>query len=124
MQDLVGVGVADAAKEAWISEGPFERVIFLYEDGAKGVEICTKNINAAGIKRAQARFTTHDMQRSPVLCTCFSQDQGTLREIKCREAVAPNQPSFRIFPVQTAGNHQVQDQPNIFFGADGDALAD
>jgi len=62
-KNFVGIGVANSAEEPWISESALERVIGGGEHSAKLVERDGKDIEAAGIERGQAGFSTDEMQR-------------------------------------------------------------
>ena len=55
MQDLVGVGVADAAEEMRIGERALERVVLAARARAANAgEVALEHLEAAGIVRARA----------------------------------------------------------------------
>ena len=56
MQDLVGIGVADAADEARIGERALEGAVLRGERGAKRVEVGGENVDAARIDEPQSLF--------------------------------------------------------------------
>src|ERR1019366_10247056 len=56
MQNFVGVGVADAADETRISEGTLESAVLKSECGAKAVEVCREDFDAAGIDGVESLF--------------------------------------------------------------------
>src|SRR6266851_3339778 len=53
MQDLVRIGIADAADDAWIGKSPLERAVFGCKGGAKRIEIAREDIDSSGIDGTQ-----------------------------------------------------------------------
>ena len=66
MQDLVGVGVADAAEEPRIGKRALERVILALQRVAKVVEAGVENLEAARIMARQAGRSWWPTARRPV----------------------------------------------------------
>ena len=68
VQDLVGVGVADAAEEARIGEGALERVALAREGLAElPRRVAPSDLEAAAIERCEPGLALHDVQRRPPL---------------------------------------------------------
>ena len=61
MKYLVGVGIADAAENAWIGQCAFESTVLHAQGFAEGVEIDGEDVNAAGIDRVHRVFVTEDI---------------------------------------------------------------
>src|ERR1035438_5335283 len=87
-------------------------------------QIRRENIDAAGIERAQRFLAPHHVQRRAALAASLGERKRAVREFERREVLAPSQFRPRRTPVQPAGDHQVQHQPDIAFHAHRDALAD
>ena len=49
MEDLVGVGVADAGEDARVGEGSLEGAVFFGQRGAEGCEVGGEDVDAAGV---------------------------------------------------------------------------
>src|SRR5712664_1604940 len=65
-----------------------------------------------------------DIQRCSVLCTGFGKHERTAGKIESRQTPAARELRSWDLPVQPAGNHQVQHQPEIAFYSNRDSLAD
>ena len=72
----------------------------------------------------QSLFAAHDMKRGAALAAGFGQDEGAGREIEGGERLPAGEFGLRGTPVEAAGDHEVQDEPEIAVDANGDALAD
>src|SRR5579872_5074090 len=108
MQDLVGVGVPNPAKQPWIGEGPLERMILRSERGGEGSQIRAEHFKAARVDVAQSRFTLHYVKRGAALRSCFGQGKTTRREIERSQSTLWLQLDAWVAPVQASGDHQVQ----------------
>jgi hypothetical protein len=62
VQDLVGVGVADAAEERGIGKGALHGVIFAGQHLAKPVERRVQDFQSAAIEGGQSRLTLHHVE--------------------------------------------------------------
>src|SRR5258707_1357935 len=124
IQDLVRIGIADAADDAWIGKSPLERAVFGCKGGAKRIEIAREDIDSSGIDGTQTLFARDDIQRCSVLCTGFGKHERTAGKIESRQTPAARELRSWDLPVQAAGNHQVQHQPEIAFYSNRDSLAD
>jgi len=51
VEDLVRIGVADAAQQARIGERSLERVVLSRECGTKGIEIAGEDVDSTRIER-------------------------------------------------------------------------
>src|ERR1700674_2368850 len=124
MQDLVRIGVADATDDAWIGQSPLERAVFYRKCGAKRIEIAREDIDSPGVDGTQTLLAREDVQGCAVRCAGFGEDERSAGKIEGSEALAACQLCSSGPPVQPAGNHQVQDQPEITFYSNRDSLAD
>ena len=59
-----------------------------------------------------------------MLCASFREHEGAIRKIESRQASAPRKLCSSRPPVEAAGDHQVQHQPEIAFYANRNSLAD
>jgi len=63
------------------------------------------------------------MQRSALFRSRFGEHKGTVGKIEGGQTLTASQFRARRLPVQPAGNHQVQHQPEIVFYSNDNALA-
>jgi hypothetical protein len=124
VEDFVGVGVADTADEAGIGESALEGAVFSREGGAEAGEVRGEDFDAAGIEVVKGLLAADEMERSAALGAGFREDERTGGEIEGGEGVASGEFGLGRAPVETAGDHEVKNQPEIAFNTDGDALAD
>src|ERR1017187_4595660 len=80
MQDLVRIGIADAAERPRIGERPLQRVILESKRLAEHRQIRYENIDAAGIERAQPLLAPHHVQRRPTLAAGLGERKRAVRE--------------------------------------------
>jgi hypothetical protein len=99
-------------------------VVFRGDRSAKCCEIAGEDVDASGIDGAQSGFASENMQGGAALRSSFGEDQRTGGEIESGEVVAAREAGLRWAPVQTASDHEMEDQPEIAVQADGNALAD
>ena len=77
-----------------------------------------------GSSRGRRLFAANDVQRGAAFGAGFGQHQRAVGEIERGEVVAAAEFRPAAAPVQPAGDHEMQHQPQIAIEADGDALAD
>ena len=87
------------------------------------IERCGKNIDTAGIERGKARFSADKVQRCALARAGFSKGERAVVKVKGGKGAAAIGSFLLLAPVQTAGNHEMKDQPEIVVKAEGNALA-
>ena len=124
MQDLVGVRVADAAQQLRIGQRALERVVALREPLRERRKVEWRDLESAAIVLGERRFAVDDVERRAALAARLGQRQRS----RCKLERCEHRPSrtfrTRLVPVQPAGDHEVQDQPEIACEADRDTLAE
>ena len=123
VQNLVGIGVADAADHARVGESALESAILGAESSTKGVEIAVEDFDATGVDGMEAVFAGENMERSAAFGAAFGEHQRAAQEVKGGESIAAGKPGIWRTPMQTTGDHQVENEPEVLIDADGDALA-
>jgi hypothetical protein len=124
MEDLVRVGVADAAEGVRIGERAFERVAFARECGGEGFERDLERFETAAVVLAQSVFAAHDVNRCSSLRAGFGQNKRAVVEVEGGEAeLSRNLRAFRQ-PFEATGNHQMDDEEEVVLEAEDDALAE
>jgi hypothetical protein len=123
MQDFVGVRVADAAEHARIGEHAFEGVIFARYAHAKLGQGAGDGIDTAGIERREGSTALDETNRSAAFAAGFGECQRSRveREFRYRSGARL---LARIEPVQTTGDHQVNDEMVVALEAHDDAFAE
>ena len=124
LQDLVGIGIADAAEQLGVAQGALQGVVFRGQAPSEGVGLAGHDLEAARVEGAERRRALDDVQAGPALGAGLAQGQAAVREVEGGQIPAPRQVGARRLPVQAAGDHQVENQPQLVLQADGDALAD
>ena len=124
MQDLVGVGVADAAQQPWIGQRALERVVLVLERGPERRGVGGEHVDPARIVLAQRPFTLHEVDRRPALGAGLGQHERSALELECGQPLLAGASRARRFPVQTPGDHQMDHEEEIALERKDDPLAD
>ena len=124
MEDLVGIGVTDAAEQTRVGERTLQRVVLAPQHTPEIVQTAVQHLDAAGIVlSANSRGTAHGMQRRTLDGARLGEDQGAGRQIESRQAQLARNASPRRAPAKPPGDHQVEDQEEIALKLEDDALA-
>src|SRR5689334_25210931 len=99
-------------------------MILARERVAKAREIGIENFQSAAPVLPQSSFAADQMQRRALFRSRFGEHERARGKIQRSEAQLPRERRTRRLPVQTAGNHEVNDQIKIVFERDDDALAE
>ena len=83
-----------------------------------------ENVDAPGVEGVQGMAAAGDHQRGAVLSAGFSQGERAVREVPGGEVLAAVERGAGFFPMEPAGDHQVEDHPEVGLQTDGDTLAD
>src|SRR5579872_5833940 len=124
VQNLVGISVANTADDSRIGQSALERAVFRGQRSAERLESAGEDINAARINGLQVLLTVENIQRGAMLAASFGEHKRTVGKIKGGETLPPSQFCSTLPPVQTTGDHQVQDHPQIALNADSNPLPD
>src|SRR5262249_38876352 len=126
VENLVRVGVADAAEKPRIGQRAFHRVVLARQGLSKLVTRDLKRLDAARIERSERRLALHELHRRALLRSGFGQPQRAVRELKRGEHDFRAQPQLFAArsPTQPAGNHQMNDQKEVRLERQDDPLAD
>ena len=123
MKNFVGVCVADPAEEPRIGERSLQRAVFDSEHFAERFEIGGEYVDASGIECSQCFFAGNDLQRRAPLAAGFGEDQRSTGEVEGGEILPSAKFGADGSPVQAAGDHEVQDEPEFVFKAEGNTFA-
>src|SRR5260370_20307320 len=123
-ENLVGVGVADAAEQSRIGARALQCVVGGRQRLAELMEIGVEHFQSARSQRIQPCIAGYDIQRRASFRSRFRQQQTAVREIEGRKTARPRHFDTTGAPVQPPGDHEVQHQPQIVFESDGYPLAD
>ncbi len=123
-QDLVRIGIADAAEEMRVGQGPLQGVVIPGQHRGESLKVGLENFNPARIVGSKGDQALYEMERSLFFRPGFGEHQTSVRKIKGREVPFAPEVGTRLLPVEPSGDHQVNDEPEIVLEADGDALAD
>ena len=128
-KDFVGVGVADAAEDVGVGEGAFESVIGGEKCGGELLGSGAEDFKAARIEGSKAVFPEDDVQRCAFLRAGFGPEKGTIGKVEgSKTAGRGNFDAAGLWaqwmPVKAAGDHEMEDQPEVVFETDADAFAE
>lgn len=123
VQDLVRVGVADAAENAWVGQRALQRVPLAPQGRVETVEIRLEDLQATGVVGAQPALATHRVQGRALLAPGLGQQQRARIEIEDRQTQLARDLRTGLFPAQTTGDHQVDDEEVLGVQLDRDPLA-
>ncbi len=124
MEDLVGVGVADAAEDARVGEGSLEGAVFGGKRVAEGIEIGGEDVDASRINAVEGFFSAEDVKGGSAFGSGFGEDERAVGEVEGGEVVSASEFCAGGFPVEAAGDHEMEDEPVAVVEADGNALSD
>src|SRR5262245_12350103 len=99
MQDLVRVGVADAAQQPRIGERTLEGVALARERTREGGEIDVHRLDAAGVEGGETGVALHDVERGPLLRARLGEGQGAGGEVEGGEPDLSRDPGPWRLPV-------------------------
>ena len=66
VQDLIRIGVADAAQHTWIRQDPLQRMVFAGEAHAEIFLCAVQRLQAVQVAWSQRRLTVNNVQRCPL----------------------------------------------------------
>jgi len=124
VEDLVGVGVADAGEDAWVCEGALEGSVLDGECGAEGFEVCGEDIDSAGVDLSCGGFAGEEMEGGSAFGTGFGEDERAVGEVEGGEVVAATEFCAEGTPVEAAGDHEMKDEPEAVVELKNNAFAD
>ena len=124
VQDLVGVGVADAAEEMRIGEGPLQRVVLLHQRSSERREVGVERFEPAGLMGRQGRFAAHKVERCPLLRARLREDERAAGEVERGRSDLAGHLRPRLLPVQPARDHEMQHEEQVVVELEDDALAE
>src|SRR5271165_698853 len=102
MQDLVGIGVADAVDDRRIGQRALECAILRAQRADECVEIAGEDVNAAAIDRLQRFASLYDGERCAPFRAGLGEHERTLWKIECGQRVAPAELRPARAPVEAA----------------------
>jgi hypothetical protein len=129
VEDLVGVGVADAGEDAGVGESSLEGAVFGGEGSSEGFEVCgedvvCKKIEAARVDFFGGGFVGEEVEGGAAFGAGFGEDEGAVREVECGEVVSDAEFRAERAPVEAAGDHEMKDEPEAVVEFEDDAFAD
>ena len=89
MEDLVGVGVADAGEEARVGQRALDDVVLACQRLAEGLRARFERLDPSPIEFLQSRFPARQIQRSSLLRARFREEKSPVLEIESRERGFP-----------------------------------
>ena len=124
VENLVGVGVADAREDARVGEGPLEGAVFQGESRAEGFEVRGEDLDSAWIYFFCGGFIGEEIKRGSALGAGFGEDEGAVGKVEGGEVVAASEFRVEGAPMEAAGDHEMKDEPEAVVELEDDSLAD
>src|SRR5213592_211197 len=124
MEYLVRVGVANPTEHMWIGECSLQRVIFRQQLLAECLVGGLEDLQATRIMLCKLLAAPKHIERGPALGTRLGQRErpGVKHEVSQRGPAGLACAGGK--PAQSAGDHQMQQQPQVAFESYRDPLAD
>jgi hypothetical protein len=125
MQDLVGIGVADAAEELRQGEGALDGVVLRGQPRREGGEVGRHHVDAARVHRRQRVAALQQVERGAPLRAGLGEQQGPGGlELEQRQRDPPRRLASGREPLEAAGDHQVDDQEELALEPEDDPLGE
>ncbi len=124
VEDLVGVGVADAGEDARVGEGALEGAVFDGEGGAEGCEVGGEDVDASCVEFVGGGPVGEEVEGGAAFGAGFGEDERAVGKVECGEVVSAAEFCAKGTPVEAAGDHEVKDEPEAVVEFEGDAFAD
>jgi photosystem II stability/assembly factor-like uncharacterized protein len=122
VQDLVGVGVSDAAEDVRIGERALQRVVVGGQTGAECVEIRAQHFEPAAIVLGERGCAAHDVNRGLPLRSGLRQQERSPCEVERREPDFARDRGPTLPPPESSGDHQMDDHEQLVVERDDDAF--
>ena len=124
MKDLVGVRVADSREEPRIGQRALDRMVLAGERGAKAREVGFEDLEPSARMLGDGLLAADQVEGGAFLRTRFGQYERPLRKVERRERRAAGEPRAPGTPVETARDHQMEDEVQVALEVEDDSLAE
>ena len=98
-------------------------MLFCLEGLGELRERCFQDFEPSGVVRRQRRVAADQVQGGTAFRAGFGQDQGPGREVERGQAELLRDVGARFLPAQPSGDHEVNDDMEMFLQAEHDAFA-
>jgi hypothetical protein len=88
VENLVGVGVADAGEDAGVGQSSLEGAVFGGKDGTEVFEGCGEDVDTARVDLAGGGLAGEEMEGGSSLGAGFGEDERAVGEIEGGEVVS------------------------------------
>jgi hypothetical protein len=113
VQDLVGVGVADATEDARIGERALQRVVLVLEPLHERRQIRSQDFEPPRRQREDRFFTRDDVDGCLTFRALLGEDRGAVWKVEGRQSHFARERRAFVAPPETAGDHQMQDEKEV-----------
>src|SRR5438552_17516252 len=124
MQNLVRIGIADAAEEPRIGERTFQRVVLAHQCIAEGLKGRIQNLESSAVKRSQCTFALSQVKGCTLFRSGFGQEQSSGRKIECGKAEPCRDGRAAFFPLELPRDHKVDHEEQVTFEFEHDLFAE
>jgi len=123
VQDLVGVRVADAAEEARVGQRALDGVVLGDQPRGERVACRRHDVDAARVERSERFTPLDDMERCAPLLARLGERERAAGKGEERERVRRRRLAA-LEPAQPSGDHEMDDDEEVAFERQHDALAE
>ena len=109
-QDLVGVRVSDATENSRVGECPLQSAVLPQQSLPERGEVHFQRLDATRIERRQSFLTADHVERRPLACARFRQQEGSVGKIERRVTPLLGNGGTPLLPPQAACDHEVNDR--------------
>src|SRR5215213_7949222 len=123
MEDLIGVGVSDYAKQCRVSQRTLESVVLAQQALREFFQRAFERLQAAATDLLEILFASHDIKRCAPCGARFRENQGAVIEIECSESHFSGNLASGCEPLEAARDHQMDHDPEICLESQRNALS-
>ena len=113
VQDLIRVGIADTGEDVRVDEGSFEGMAMGAQGAIEVSECGGEDLEATGVERRKSAVAADDVQGSSPLAAGLGEQQRAGVEVEGGQPPATGKLGADLAPLETPGDHEVQDQVKI-----------
>src|SRR5262245_56237965 len=115
MQNFVRIGIPDAAEQTRIGERTLHGMVLPRESFREGLKGRIQNLESSAVKESQCTFALSHVKRCALVRSGFGEKQSSRRKIECGKAETRRDGGAMLFPLESPGDHQVDDEEQVTF---------
>jgi hypothetical protein len=123
VKDLVGISIPNPAQDVGVGQSPLQGVSLTGHDSHKLAVCGLAHFETSWVVIGKVFTSFYKIKGSPFLRTCLGNEKGAVSEVEGSQTDASGHPRTCGPPLQSTGDHQVQNEEVIAFQPENDTLA-